>query len=232
VLEDLAMAVYLPLIAVLLIGQGFGQAVVSVAVALLTVGLVLYLALRHGEQLSARIAQQPDEVLLFAILGLVLLVAGIAQRLQVSAAIGAFLVGIAVSGPIAGRAFRLIHPLRDLFAALFFLFFSLQIDPATLVPALPAALALGLVTALTKMLTGRLAAARAGLDRRAGLRAGAALIARGEFSIVIAGLAVGAGVEPQLGAFSAAYVLFLAVLGPIAARFVDGARSANSRSGV
>ena len=43
-----------------------------------------------------------------------------------------------------------------------------------------------------------------------------ALIARGEFSIVIAGL--GAGIEPQLGPFAAAYVLFLAVLGPILAR--------------
>jgi len=43
-----------------------------------------------------------------------------------------------------------------------------------------------------------------------------ALVARGEFSIVIAGL--GAGLEPQLGALAAAYVLFLAVFGPILAR--------------
>jgi CPA2 family monovalent cation:H+ antiporter-2 len=44
------------------------------------------------------------------------------------------------------------------------------------------------------------------------------LIARGEFSIVIAGLGVGAGLEPQLGPLTAAYVLLLAVLGPILAR--------------
>jgi CPA2 family monovalent cation:H+ antiporter-2 len=43
-----------------------------------------------------------------------------------------------------------------------------------------------------------------------------ALVARGEFSIVIAGL--GGGLEPQLGPLSAAYVLFLAVLGPILTR--------------
>ena len=43
-----------------------------------------------------------------------------------------------------------------------------------------------------------------------------ALVARGEFSIVIAGL--GAGLESQLGPLSAAYVLFLAVLGPILVR--------------
>jgi CPA2 family monovalent cation:H+ antiporter-2 len=43
-----------------------------------------------------------------------------------------------------------------------------------------------------------------------------ALVARGEFSIVIAGL--GGGLEPQLGPLSAAYVLFLAVLSPILTR--------------
>ncbi len=78
------------------------------------------------------------------------------------------------------------------------------------------AVALGLVSALTKVATGVWAAARAGVDRRAGLRAGMVLVARGEFSIVIAGL--GASLEPRLGPLAAAYVLFLAVLGPILAR--------------
>jgi CPA2 family monovalent cation:H+ antiporter-2 len=41
-------------------------------------------------------------------------------------------------------------------------------------------------------------------------------VARGEFSIAIAGL--GVGFEPQLGPLSAAYVLFMAVLGPILSR--------------
>jgi len=55
-----------------------------------------------------------------------------------------------------------------------------------------------------------------GADRLGRLRAGMALVARGEFSIVIAGL--GAGLKPRLGPLSAAYVLFLAVLGPILVR--------------
>jgi CPA2 family monovalent cation:H+ antiporter-2 len=70
---------------------------------------------------------------------------------------------------------------------------------------------------MTKILTGYWAARRAGLDRRAGMRAGTALVARGEFSIVIAGL--GEAMEPQLGPLSAAYVLLLAVFGPILTRF-------------
>ena len=97
----------------------------------------------------------------------------------------------------------------------------MEIDPATLPPVLVLAVALGLLTSLTKILTGWWAAGRAGIDTQGRLRTGAALVARGEFSIVIAGLGVGAGLEPRLGPLSAAYVLILAVLGPILARIVE-----------
>jgi CPA2 family monovalent cation:H+ antiporter-2 len=209
------------LAAVLLIGLGFTDAAFSISIALATVGIVLFIALRYGKRLSSLISHQSDEVILFTTFGLILLVAGIAQRLQVSAAIGAFLVGIAISDSIAERAHKLLGPLRDLFAAIFFLFFGLQIDPASLPPVLLIAVSLGLITALTKLFTGWWAARRAQTDSSAALRAGAVLVARGEFSIVIAGLGVSAGLESQLGAISAAYVLFLAILGPILARFVE-----------
>jgi CPA2 family monovalent cation:H+ antiporter-2 len=61
-------------------------------------------------------------------------------------------------------------------------------------------------------------------------RAGVALIARGEFSIVIAGLAVSAGLEPDLGPVAATYVLALAVTGPILARLVDRRRATARRA--
>jgi CPA2 family monovalent cation:H+ antiporter-2 len=216
VLEDLAMAVYLPLIAVLLAGGGPSKIALSVSLAIAAVFLVLVVAVRYGQPLSRFVAHESDEIVLLTTFGAVLLVAGVSQRLQVSAAIGAFLVGIAVSGPMAQQTHRLLAPLRDLFAATFFFFFGLQIDPATLPSALLTAVLLGCVTAVTKVLTGYLAAGRSGVDRPGRLRAGMALVARGEFSIVIAGL--GAGLEPQLGPLAAAYVLFLAVLGPILAR--------------
>jgi CPA2 family monovalent cation:H+ antiporter-2 len=182
VLEDLAMAVYLPLVAVLLIGQGLITGLISISIALATVGVVLFVAVCYGKAMSRIVSHESDEIILLTT-GTVLLVAGIAQRLQVSAAIGAFLVGIALSGPIVEQAHRLISPLRDLFAATFFFFFGLQIDPATLPPVLLPAVVLGIITALTKFLTGWWAARRTGVDKRGRLRAGAALVARGEFSI-------------------------------------------------
>jgi monovalent cation:H+ antiporter-2, CPA2 family len=216
VLEDLAMAVYLPLVGALLAGGGAAHVMLSVSVSISVAFVVLFVAVRYGQNVSRFAAHESDEIILLTILGTVLLVAGIAQRLQVSAAIGAFLVGIAVSGPIAEQSHRLFAPLRDLFAATFFFFFGLQIDPATLPQALPFGLGLAFLTSLTKILTGYWAARKLGANRRQRVRAGTALVARGEFSIVIAGL--GAGIEPQLGAVSAAYVLIMAILGPLLAR--------------
>jgi CPA2 family monovalent cation:H+ antiporter-2 len=216
VLEDLAMAVYLPLVAVLIVGGRPAGVALSVAIAVMVVCGVLVIAVRYGNRISRLAAHQSDEIILLTIFGAVLLVAGLAQRFQVSSAIGAFLVGIAVSGPIAEQSHRLLAPLRDLFAATFFFFFGLQIDPSTLPPSLPVAVGLGVITGATKVLTGYWAAGRVGVDRQGRLRAGMALVARGEFSIVIAGL--GAGIEPKLQPLAAAYVLFLAILGPLLAR--------------
>ncbi len=220
VMEDLAMAVYLPVVAALLTGGSLLAGLPSVGIALATVALVLFAALRHGGVLSRALLSHSDEALLLGVLGTTLVVAGIAAQLQVSAAVGAFLVGIALGGAVQERASLLVGPLRDLFAAAFFLFFGLQIDPAGLVPVAGVAVALALVTAGTKVFTGWWAAKRMGIARPGRLRAGTALIARGEFSIVIAGLGVSAGIEPALGAVAAAYVLLLAIAGPVAARYV------------
>lgn len=214
--EDLAMAVYLPLVGVLLSGGGTAKIALSVFVAIAVVSLVLLTAVRYGHQLSQFVAHESDEIILLTIFGAVLLVAGVSQRFQVSAAIGAFLVGIALSGSVAEQSHRLVSPLRDLFAAMFFFFFGLEVDPASLVPALPFAAGLGAVTAFTKVLTGYWAASRAGIEQRGRLRTGTELVARGEFSIVIAGL--GVGIEPRLGPLSAAYVLLTAIIGPVLAR--------------
>ena len=218
VLEDLAMAVYLPLVAALLVSSGVTRMALSVSLALATVLLVLFVAIRYGRSLSRFVSHESDEIILLTTFGTVLLVAGVAQRLQVSAAIGAFLVGIAVSGPLAEQSHRLLAPFRDLFAATFFFFFGLRIDPATLPPVLLIAVLLGIVTSITKVLTGYWAGRRAGVERREALRAGMALVARVEFSIVIAGL--GGALEPQLEPLSAAYVLLLAILGPILSRVI------------
>lgn len=220
VIEDLVMAAYLPLVAVLLLGTGVMAGVTSLGIAITTAAVVLYSAIRFSSHISRLVESHSNEVVLLSIVGLMLLVAGLAEQLQVSSAVGAFLVGIALSGPVAQHAERLISPLRDLFAAIFFVFFGLQIDAANLLPVAGLAIAIAVVTAVTKIVTGWWAAARLGVATRGRLRAGTALVARGEFSIVIAGLGVSAGIEPQLGPLSAAYVLLMAIAGPFLTRTI------------
>ncbi|MEE4592192.1 cation:proton antiporter [Streptomyces sp. DSM 41524] len=221
VLEDLAMAVYLPIVTALLAGAGLAAGSVTLAIALGVAGLVLFLAVRYGRHISRFVSSDDPEKLLLVVLGLTLLVAGIAQQLQVSAAVGAFLVGIALSGEVAEGTHHLLSPLRDLFAAVFFVFFGLHTDPASIPPVLLPAMTLAVLTAGTKIATGYWAARRAGISARGRWRAGGTLVARGEFSIVIAGLAVTAGIEPSLGPLATAYVLILVVLGPLTARWTE-----------
>ncbi|GAA3210855.1 cation:proton antiporter [Dactylosporangium siamense] len=218
VFEDLMMALYLPILTALLAGVGLLGGAATLAVAAATISAILLVALRYGRIVERFVASDSDEVLLLKVLGLTVLVAGVAELLQVSAAVGAFLVGIALSGPLAHTARELLTPLRDLFAAVFFVFFGLQTDPRALPPVLGVAALLALAGIASKMATGWLAARRAGVAITGRVRAGAALLPRGEFNIVIAGLAVAAGTNAKLGPLAAAYVLILAVAGPLAAR--------------
>jgi CPA2 family monovalent cation:H+ antiporter-2 len=221
VIEDLAMAVYLPIVAALIAGGTVVAIMGSVTLAIAAVAVILALAVRFGTRLSDLLAGGSNESLLLSVFGLTLLVGGVAQRIEVSGAIGAFLVGLALSGRAEERAVELIAPLRDLFAATFFLFFSFRIDPSELVGVALPALVLAIVTSLAKVATGWMAAGRAGVGPRGRMRTGTVLIARGEFSIVIAALGSELVDGPELGALAAAYVLLTAIVGPLAARYAD-----------
>ncbi|CAN5496525.1 cation:proton antiporter [soil metagenome] len=221
VIEDLAMAFYLPVLSALVIGAGLLQGATTVVIAVSVVVVILFLALRFGKALSRLFSAHHAEPLLLGVLGLTMLVAGLAEQVSVSAAVGAFLVGIAISGQVAHNATVVLTPLRDLFATVFFVFFGIATDPADIVPVLIPALILAVLTIGTKTLSGYLAATRAGIGVPGRWRTGLTLTPRGEFSIVIAGLAVGAGVEPLLAPLATAYVLITVIAGPLLARIPD-----------
>lgn len=229
VLEDFAMAAYLPLFAVLASGGGWLRAVAGMAAAVGALLAAFAASYRWGHHVG-RLVEHPDsEQLLLRILGITLIVAAVAESLHASAAVGAFLVGLTLTGDTAERARKVLGPLRDLFAAIFFLAIGFSVDPHELVPMLPAALALAAVTAGTKVLTGMFAARRDGVARRGQLRAGMELVARGEFSLIIIGLA-GASL-PAVAAVATAYVFVMATLGPVLARATGGRLRAAAAAG-
>ena len=221
VIEDLVMALYLPIAAALLVGKGDAASAIPALTAVVIVVLVLGLATRIEVGVSRVVFSRSDESLLLTILGMTIFIAGAAAGFGLSAAVAALLVGIVLSGPAAEAAHGLLTPLRDLFAAIFFAFVGLSVDPASIPPVLAPAIGLALITLVTKFITGWLGAARSGVGVRGRIRAGAMLTARGEFSIAIAGLATAAGVVADFEALAISYVFVLAISGPILVRFVD-----------
>ncbi len=215
------MAGYLSVIAVLVRGSGPLEGAATLALALGGVTLLLFVAHRWSDPLSELVFSRSDQTLVLTVLGITFALAGIAGEVGVSAAVVAFILGLVLSGPAADRAHDLLSPMRDLFAAVFFVFFGLSIDPGTIPPIIGVALALALVTSGTKLFTGWWSAKREGVGTRGRFRAGTALIARGEFSIAIAGIAAAGGLDPDLPALAGVYVLLVAVAGPVAARVID-----------
>ncbi|ANJ26422.1 cation:proton antiporter [Agromyces aureus] len=223
VIEDLAMAFYLPILSALAVGASILQGAIGVAIAVGVVSVILYVALRHGHIVSRLFPADHAEPLLLGVLGLTMLVAGLAAQVSVSSAVGAFLVGIALSGRVAAAASRVLTPLRDLFAATFFVFFGITSDSSALWSMLLPAFLLAAVTIATKVVTGAYAARRAGVGTLGQWRAGFTLAPRGEFSIVIAGIAVASGAAPELASLATAYVLITIISGTFLARVPDAA---------
>ena len=219
VIEDLAMVLYLPIVSGVLFGGTVAGTILAVTISLAAVLAILGVAYFLGDRLSAIALSQSSEALLLTLLGVTLLVAGLAGRLNLSTAVGAFVVGVALSGDIVSHARGLLLPLRNLFAAVFFVFFGLQVD-TRLIPSVAAVAAIiAAASVVAKMVTGWVAAGRAGIGRPGRLRAGAALVAHGEFSIVIAELGIAR--EHDLGALAAAYVIILTLVGALLYQFSD-----------
>jgi CPA2 family monovalent cation:H+ antiporter-2 len=214
VFEDLALAPYLPIASAVVSAAGVLVGVISVSVALVVIGLVLLLSIKREHFLSNFLNTQNATGLLLTVFGAALLFAGLAEIAGVSGAIAAFLVGLLLSGDVAAVARARLSPLRDFFSALFFLFFGLITNPADIITVFPIALLLaGLGIAGKFILAKRMAVGMS--DPMSWLRIGAFLTPRGEFSIVIAGLALSASFADQLLPIVMTYVLITALTGSI-----------------
>ena len=217
VLEDLFLAIYLAALAPVL-GQadGVGESVLLFVRAL---GFLLLLAVvaRYGSGVvGAVVRADDDELLVVLFVGFALLMAGAADVLGVSDAIGAFMAGLVLAGTAARhRIERMVLPLRDAFGALFFFGFGLSIDPGDMRSVIgPASLAV--VTSLALAVLAAVGAARINqLGRVAAANIACSVVARGEFALILVSLAAGAGLDGRLAPFAAVYVLTLAIASPI-----------------
>ncbi|WP_166354456.1 cation:proton antiporter [Phytoactinopolyspora limicola] len=219
VIEDIFLAFYLALLApVLSAAESPLELVRDIAVSFGFL-LVLFAVARYGARaVGTLIGSREDELLAVLVVGLVVLVAGVSEEVGVSDAIGALLVGLVVSQTaVRERVERLTLPLRDVFAAVFFVAFGLTIDIGDLGQvAVPVILAVCL-TLVCNITAGIVAARLFGFNQRGAANIGLTILGRGEFSLILATLALAAGLDPRIGPFVALYVLILAIVSPLLA---------------
>lgn len=220
VFEDIMLAPYLPLLTAVVLNLGVIAGVVSISIALTITGVVLLIATRGQNALARVMKVNSQGGLLLTVFGSALLAAGIAESVGFSSAVAAFLVGLLLTGEVASAARIRLSPLRDLFAAIFFVFFGLAIDPGEVWAALPLGILLAVIGAAGKLATGW-ATTRGMNDQLAWLRAAAFLTPRGEFSLVIAGIASTAWFANNLAAITLSYVLVTTLISSVALKLLS-----------
>ena len=218
VIEDLFLAVYLPILSAIIASVALVTGLISISIALLIAGGALLLAARGLHIPHAPNIMGDSATLLLTVFGAALLASGLATYIGFSGAVAAFLVGLILTGDVAIVARVRLAPLRDLFAAIFFLFFGLQTDPRDIPSVLVPALLLTVIGVGSKWLTAWWAM-KDEAEERGVMRVAAILIPRGEFSIVIAGLAASATFGKDLQSLTITYVILTTVIASLLIRF-------------
>jgi CPA2 family monovalent cation:H+ antiporter-2 len=217
VVEDVFLAFYLALLQPILGEQeGAWEVVRSTAIAFSFL-IALFALARWGARVIRPVVSTPDsELSIILIVGFGVFVAGFADAAGASDAVGALLAGMVVAGTgIGPRVERLLVPLRDTFAAIFFFWFGLTIAPSDLGGIAPAVAVAVVVTLAFNVIAGVVAARIYGYGRHAAANTALMLVSRGEFELILASLAVAAGLDARVAAFAALYVLVLSILSPL-----------------
>ncbi|MCF8528598.1 MAG: cation:proton antiporter [Aquiluna sp.] len=218
VFEDLALAPYLPLLTSVVLGVAAWSGLLSVSIALAITGLVILISFKGSSKLVRVLDPNEPGGLLLTVFGAALLAAGLADMVGFSGVVAAFLIGLLLTGEVAETARARLSPIRDIFAAIFFLFFGITTNPADLPAVLPLAMLLAVLGVAGKYLVGWWVT-RDLSDRMSAWRATGFLIPRGEFSMVIAALAAPIFVGLELQALTLAYVIITAFTASIVLRF-------------
>lgn len=220
VIEDLFLAPYLPVLSALLASLGVATGLISISIALIVTGIALLIGARGFHIPHAPLVMGDSATLLLTVFGSALLASGVATYFGFSGAVAAFLVGLLLTGDVAIVARVRLAPLRDLFSAIFFLFFGLSVNPADIPSVLIPASVLALIGVFTKWVTAWWAV-RDLQEDNAIWRTAVLLIPRGEFSMVIAGLAATSLFAVELQALTLTYVILTTLFASIIMRTVN-----------
>ncbi|MCR9161650.1 MAG: cation:proton antiporter [Nannocystaceae bacterium] len=163
--------------------------------AIVVAGLLGLVVIPRLTRAVARL-DMPEVDTVFAV-GVCFAFGGLMQLLGYSPALGAFLAGalVAESG-LAERYEHLVAPIRDVFAAIFFVSIGMQVDPLIAVGQVPQMFAVAGLVLLAQLLLVGGAGVLSGQGVRKSLHSGLALGQLGEFAFIIVGIGVSAGLLP------------------------------------
>jgi monovalent cation:H+ antiporter-2, CPA2 family len=190
-----------------------------VAKAIAFVAIALAVSKWLGGLIDRLLDWLPREFFLLAVFAFLMGSAALAKEVGLSEAVGALMAGVVLSETsVRGEVEERFFSFRDVFAALFFFVFGLSIDVAR-IGTVGWVLAAAVVAAMAgKVGGGYLAGLASGFTRRQGFNAGVALLAHGEFTIILAQIAsenaqVSDATQSKLVAFAGLYVLITATVG-------------------
>ncbi|WNG39707.1 potassium transporter [Archangium violaceum] len=192
IVEDLIAILLMATLTAISTGAGLsaGQLTLTVGrLALFLAGLIGIGLLVIPRTVRAIHRLQRPETLLVASVGICFAIALLAQSFGYSVALGAFLAGslVAESGKEKDVE-HLVQPVRDVFAAIFFVSVGMIIDPALIAQHWVAVLVLTVVVILGKLVGVGLGVFLTGSGTRTAIQSGMSLAQIGEFSFIIAGL--------------------------------------------
>jgi CPA2 family monovalent cation:H+ antiporter-2 len=219
--EDVFLAIYLSLISgIVLSGASSVSGVLSSGGIALSFIVGLMALGRWATPLLNRLLQiSSNEVFVIVVFAALFVLAGLGETIHVAESIGALLLGLILGETAhAERMERLVVPFRDFFGGLFFFSFGLSIDPFTLGGAIWLAVGAALLSITSVIVAGMIVGWRSRLSPVGSLNLSFTLLARGEFSIIIASLAQAGGLMAVLQPFAALYVLLLASAAPLLAK--------------
>jgi CPA2 family monovalent cation:H+ antiporter-2 len=190
----------------------------ELAIAFLFLIVMFTLARWGGKWVSRVMRTKDDELFTVLFFGLAVFFAGVGELLGVTDAIGAFLIGLVCgSTRFRNRIETFALPMRDVFAAFFFLNFGLGLNPGLFPAVVWPVLGAVLMTIVLNAGAGQFVAWLNRLGPQAGINASAILHNRGEFALILATLSLGAGLDDRIQPFAGLYVLIMAVIGPLLA---------------
>ena len=223
VFEDVFLAFYLALLQPILGEQEGAVAIASSTAIAFAVLIGLFALARWGGRFVRPLISAGDrELTTILLVGFGVSVAGLAHVAGASDAVGALMAGMVVAGTGLGhRVEGLVVPLRDTFAAIFFFWFGLTIAPTAMgAIAMPVVIAV-VVTLTFNVVAGVVAARIYGYGAEEAANAALMLVSRGEFELILASLAVAAGLDERVAPFAALYVLVLSIFSPLASARSD-----------